>query len=405
VLYDGVGGNDTLTGGAGNDMLTGGAGNDVLVGDTGADVSLVYSTPTFGRVTAVGADLGKLTVSTEYDGTDTLSGVEVVRQMTVPIAAVPSVSAAIPSVLVKQFVLVDGAQNLQKAIDAAVTGDVVVTSGSLTITVAQANAMLAKGASFHTGDVITISDTADHILHANDGVTGTPLFAANTGAVASALNIDAVSANNADGNVGSLDVATTNKLLARVGNDSALKVSLTDTAENIAGSASTMNAPGVIAVSVTTAATVAQANTIHAANPSVVYDVTDTAANIVDSSGAARAAVEAGARVEATAGTVGQELTVTQAAALKALTVPATEGVTPVLDVANYNVADSASAFVGATPAQADAINGAVAANVSNPTAVGTLNVAEATKLLALGLLGDSREEENWPKDPGKSDG
>jgi hypothetical protein len=45
---------------------------------------------------------------------------------------------------------------------------------------------------------------------------------------------------------------------------------------------------------------------------------------------------------------------------------------------------DVSSAFVGATQGQADAINAAVVANVSNPTAVGTLNVAEATKLLSL---------------------
>jgi hypothetical protein len=142
-LYDGVGGNDTLTGGAGNDTLTGGAGNDVLLGGTGADVSLVYSIPTFARDGS-----GKLTVTA--DGTDTLTGVEVVRQMTVP-------DSLGNSTLVKQFIVVDGAQNLQKAIDAAGSGDVVVTGGSLTITVAQANALLAKEASFHAGDTVTIS--------------------------------------------------------------------------------------------------------------------------------------------------------------------------------------------------------------------------------------------------------
>jgi len=126
---------------------------------------LVYADPAFAR-----DGTGKLTVTTAADGVDTLTGVEVVQQM---------------SPTVQKFLLVDNASGgltLDQAITAAGTGDVVVTGGSLTITVAQANAMLTKGASFHTGDTVTIVDTAASIY----GDAGT-LFTAN-GSVASALN-------------------------------------------------------------------------------------------------------------------------------------------------------------------------------------------------------------------------
>jgi hypothetical protein len=277
VLYDGVGGNDTLAGGTGSDILTGGAGNDALVGgdavgsNVEVDVSLVYSPPTFARV-ATGADQGKLTVTTAYDGTDTLTGVEVVRQMTVP-------TSTVASTLVKQFVLVDGAQNLQKAIDAAVTGDVVVTGGPLTISLDQANQMLAKGASFHAGDSVTLSATAAAII----GNT-TALFAANTGDVVAALNIDAVQANDAAGNVGTLSVAGATTLLARATNDASLSFNISDSATNVLNVANSAVVAGAGTVSASDA-TIVQAVALRAAdaadaNTSYTYSIVDSAAAI-----------------------------------------------------------------------------------------------------------------------------
>jgi len=72
-LFDGRGGNDTLSGGKGNDTLIGGKGNDVLSGGEGID-TVDYSGNTAAGVTG-GIASGQMVSSDS--GTDTLTGFEV----------------------------------------------------------------------------------------------------------------------------------------------------------------------------------------------------------------------------------------------------------------------------------------------------------------------------------------
>ena len=87
-LITGGGGNDTLGGGAGvdtlnggggNDVITGGAGNDVINGGAGADIA-VYTGPRSAYTITPGS--GSFTVADgtpTRDGTDTLSGIEMLQ--------------------------------------------------------------------------------------------------------------------------------------------------------------------------------------------------------------------------------------------------------------------------------------------------------------------------------------
>ena len=235
VLYDAMGGNDTLSGGAGNDVLSGGAGddtliggtgNDVLSGGTGTDTVVIASTTalTFGRDVA-----GKLTIA-GTEGTDTvLDGVETVQHGG------------------QKFVVIDAANGgltLDAAITAAGAGDVLVTGQALALTVAQAQAVLAKGASFHVGDTVTIVDSAAAIY----GNTG-GLFQAN-GTTAAGLNIDGVTVKSDGLNVGAVTVAEAATLLARVGNDSALTMTL-----NVAAGSETLKAAAELAMGTTATVT------------------------------------------------------------------------------------------------------------------------------------------------------
>jgi hypothetical protein len=198
---NGGAGNDYLIGGIGNDTLIGGAGNDTLSGGAGTDTVVIVSAtaPTFGRVS------GKLTI-TSAQGTDTvLDGVEVVQHGG------------------QKYVVIDeanGGLTLDAAIAAAGAGDVLVAGQAVTLTVAQAQAVLAKGASFFAGDTVTIVDSASAIY----GNTSA-LFQAN-GATAAGLNIDGVSVVSTNVNVGAVAVADAATLLARVGNDSTLTMTL-----------------------------------------------------------------------------------------------------------------------------------------------------------------------------------
>ncbi|MCB2076773.1 MAG: cadherin-like domain-containing protein [Novosphingobium sp.] len=68
---------DTLIGGAGNDHLHGEAGNDTLIGGTGKDIGYFAGNHTQYSITST--PVGDLTVSGSIDGTDQLTGVEVLR--------------------------------------------------------------------------------------------------------------------------------------------------------------------------------------------------------------------------------------------------------------------------------------------------------------------------------------
>jgi Ca2+-binding RTX toxin-like protein len=73
----GAAGADTLNGGVGDDTLTGGAGSDVLNGGAGHDVA-AYSAASTSATWTHNAN-GSWTVNAGVDGTDTLTGVEVLR--------------------------------------------------------------------------------------------------------------------------------------------------------------------------------------------------------------------------------------------------------------------------------------------------------------------------------------
>jgi Ca2+-binding RTX toxin-like protein len=145
VLYDAMGGNDTLIGGAGNDTLSGGAGNDTAVvnGTTASDAL-------FGRQSGTNA----LTVSTSLTGTDVLSGVEFV--------ALQSANQA----LLKTFVMVDEFANNAAAIAAAPSGAVLVKAGPLNVSLVDAASALAKALSYYGPDAVTINASAADLLAA-----------------------------------------------------------------------------------------------------------------------------------------------------------------------------------------------------------------------------------------------
>ena len=65
VLYDAIGGNDSLNGGGGNDTLTGGLGNDVLDGGSDDDVA-IFSVSSTGTTTISGAKAATDVVSVTF---------------------------------------------------------------------------------------------------------------------------------------------------------------------------------------------------------------------------------------------------------------------------------------------------------------------------------------------------
>jgi hypothetical protein len=85
-ILNGEGGDDRLTGNAGNDVLIGGAGNDILRGGVGIDTAGYADAIAAGTIAAVadgdpsagGAQPG-WTVTTATQGTDSLTGVEIVN--------------------------------------------------------------------------------------------------------------------------------------------------------------------------------------------------------------------------------------------------------------------------------------------------------------------------------------
>ena len=69
-------GNDTLRGGPGDDTLAGGAGDDVLDGGAGFDVAVIAATQ---ASTTLAPQPDGSWIASGPDGTDQLTGIEVVR--------------------------------------------------------------------------------------------------------------------------------------------------------------------------------------------------------------------------------------------------------------------------------------------------------------------------------------
>jgi len=84
-IIQGGGGNDVLDGRAGNDTLTGGIGNDSLIGGDGTD-TVVFTGPR-SNYTVTWSATGPITVTSTAEGTDTLTGVEVLSFSDVSYAA------------------------------------------------------------------------------------------------------------------------------------------------------------------------------------------------------------------------------------------------------------------------------------------------------------------------------
>lgn len=145
---DGAGGNDTLTGGAGNDSLTGGSGADTAV----------YT----GSAT-VGASGGGWTVTAAGQGTDTLTGIEIVDD-----------GASGKTLLVGN----GGFATIQAAIDAASAGDkIVVAAGTYagfnldkSVTILGANAGIDGTATRSAETIITSLVTVSSAASTMDGL-------------------------------------------------------------------------------------------------------------------------------------------------------------------------------------------------------------------------------------------
>ena len=232
---------------------------------------------------------------------------------------------------------------------------------------------LVDAAKLHSAQVpvaYEVADTAQAFLSASESEV-------------SAINA-ATQANVNPTTVGELTVANTVTLLARADNDTSLSITLKDTAAHMAASTSTLNAAGVSAVVVDGVATVAHADTIFAAKATAVFDVSDTALNIVTANASAKNALKAAVNVNATAGGVDDVLTVDQASMLHTLTLPATQGVAPVVNTAAYNVKDTAAHLIAATGNALDALESVQAGTVTATEVPAELNVLSATKLLGL---------------------
>ncbi|MBS7791460.1 hypothetical protein KTR66_15770, partial [Roseococcus sp. SDR] len=184
----GNGGNDTLDGEEGDDSLSGGTGNDTLIGGSGTDTALYSDELTLADI-AYG--VGGWTVTGAGDGTDTLTGIEVIQD-----GSEPS----------QRFLLVGhgGFASIQAAIDAAQAGDTIVVGegnwGSFTVgahltglTIAGVNHATAGDEHGAGGSVINAYGS---VVNAT-GVTITGLrfdVSGNQGAESSALRINAADA-------------------------------------------------------------------------------------------------------------------------------------------------------------------------------------------------------------------
>lgn len=134
--FNGLGGEDDISGGNAADILQGGAGSDALNGGNGVDTAVYSVTVTAGDITEAA---GKWQVAGGAEGTDTLSDVEIVD----------GAGAG-------KFLLVGagGFDSIQAAVNAAGDGDTIII-----------------GAGTFVGDV-TVNDKALTFIGANDGVGG-----------------------------------------------------------------------------------------------------------------------------------------------------------------------------------------------------------------------------------------
>ncbi|WP_269780315.1 hypothetical protein [Methylobacterium sp. Leaf118] len=147
IVFNGLGGNDSISGGNGDDRLNGGSGNDQLKGGAGIDTADYDGAITAANVTFV-ADTDASTagaqpgwrVESGAEGTDTLSGVEIVQ------------GSGTGKIL---LVGAGGYATLQAAIDAASAGDTI---------------LLGSGALADSGSVTV--DKSLTILGANRGTDG-----------------------------------------------------------------------------------------------------------------------------------------------------------------------------------------------------------------------------------------
>jgi Ca2+-binding RTX toxin-like protein len=110
IVVNGLAGSDTITTGAGNDTLNGGAGDDTLNGGSGTDTALVGTGATY-------AFVGGNWVVTSSDGTDTLTGVEIV-----------DAAGAGPATL---LVGGGGYASIQAAINASSDGDTILVAAGV----------------------------------------------------------------------------------------------------------------------------------------------------------------------------------------------------------------------------------------------------------------------------------
>ncbi|MEY4680839.1 MAG: hypothetical protein RLZZ276_2488, partial [Pseudomonadota bacterium] len=130
---------NTLSGGAGDDTLLGAGGDDILLGGDGEDIARLG-----GAITFLRGDGGALRASSASDGSDALSGVEFVQQMAGDAA-------------VARYLVIEARQGLDAAIAAASSGDVLVEAGALAVSLAQADAVIARGATFLAADAVSLA--------------------------------------------------------------------------------------------------------------------------------------------------------------------------------------------------------------------------------------------------------
>jgi methionine-rich copper-binding protein CopC len=138
----GLGGNDTLVGGLGNDVLMGGPGNDTIDGGEGADKAQ-FSGPRSSYTVSWSASASAFTVVSAAEGTDTLTGIEMLSfsngsfsassfQITTPPAdtTAPTLASASPTdnsstVAVGSNIVLTFSETI-----AAGTGNIVLSNGA-----------------------------------------------------------------------------------------------------------------------------------------------------------------------------------------------------------------------------------------------------------------------------------
>jgi len=201
-LYDSVGGNDTLTGGAGNDTIYGGPGVDIV---------RVHGVPSF---SLDANNTFKVTVSGE--GSDTLSGVEVVEQRSTDNATLLNRFVVLnaftdPGTEAGRVDLINSKMN---------SGDILVNGAPKEVSLAIANAVATKG-TFYAGDVWTVKASLDDLLSASKATLDN-LRAHGI----DNISVDATTLRN-------LTLAQATDLHAKIDNYVAANVSISDLSANL----------------------------------------------------------------------------------------------------------------------------------------------------------------------------